>query len=101
VSSSLPPSAQPPLVDSKSHVAVTITDYDPATGVGDASYADYDNGQCIGAKFDSTGATSTGTGTEHFVVSRRGTRIDVIDTAQTDATDSVGSFSINSVLLKQ
>lgn len=101
VASSLPPNAQPPIVDSKVHELVKITDYDPATGVGDASFTNYDGGQCIGAKFDSTGATVTGSGTEHFVVSKGGNRIDVITITLTNSTDSIGSFSFNSVDLKQ
>jgi hypothetical protein len=101
LSSPLPPSTSPPIVDSKAHEVVIVTDYDPTTGVGDATFTNYDGGRCIGANFDSTGATLTGGGIEHFVVSQEGTRIDGTTTSLTDPTNSYGSFLINSVDLKQ
>ena len=99
----LPPSALPPIVDSKDHISFKITDYDPTTGLGDLSFIGYDGGQCIGATFDRTGATVTTSGTEHFAVSQSGTRIDAIVTSLTGAANSFqyGSWIFNGVDLKQ
>lgn len=101
VSTPLPPSVQPTNIDDKFHLTLKITNYDPATGVGDESTSGYDGGRCIGAKFNKTGATLTSTGTTHFVVSQDGTRIDGLTTTFKNTTDSIGSFSFNNVDLKQ
>jgi hypothetical protein len=102
VASPLPPSALPPIIDSKAHISFKITDYDPTTGVGDLSFTSYDGGQCIGATFDSTGATVTNSGTEHFAVSQSGTRIDAIITSFAGTPNSYlfGSWIFNQVDLK-
>jgi hypothetical protein len=79
-----------------------VTDYDPATGSGDLSGTDYSGGKCIGSKFDSTGATSTGvTGTEHFVASDNGRRVDSTLTSFIDAVGDIGGFVITRSDLKQ
>lgn len=103
LSSPLPPSAMPPIIDSEAHIPFKITHYDPTTGVGDLSFTTYDGGNCIGgAKFDSKRATITGSGTEHFAVSQGGTRIDGIITSLTGAPNSyIGSFILNGVDLAQ
>jgi hypothetical protein len=103
VATPLPPSALPPIVDDKNHIPFKITDYDPTTGVGDLSFISYDGGRCIGATFDSTGATVISSGTEHFAVSQSGTRIDAIVTSFTGAANSYqyGSWIFNGVDLKQ
>lgn len=104
MSSPLPPSAFAPVVDSTVHIPFKITNYDPTTGVGDLSFIIYDGGDCTGgSNFDSTGATETASGTEHFAVSQSGTRIDGIITSLTGATNAsqFGSFILNQVDLKE
>jgi hypothetical protein len=56
----------------------TSTSFDPTTGSGTASFSQYRGGSCIGAVFDSTGASLTGTGTVSFMVSDSGNRIEQI-----------------------
>ncbi len=59
----------------------TTTSFDPATGSGSSSFSQYRGGRCIGAVFDSTGAVLTGTGTQSFMVSDSGNRIETIITS--------------------
>jgi hypothetical protein len=103
VATPLPPSALPPIVDNQNNIAFTITDYDPTTAIGDLSFIGYDGGRCIGATFDSTGATVIYSGTEHFVVSQSGKRIDATVTSFTGVAGSYqyGSWIINGVDLTQ
>jgi hypothetical protein len=81
---SAPLAAFPPTVF-RFHAVSKVTNYDPATGSGDASFTQYTGGKCIGSKFDSTGATSVQTGTYHFVASDNGKRVDSVWTTFTDA----------------
>ena len=53
----------------------TTTSFDPTTASGTASFRQYLGGSCIGARFDSTGAVLTLTGTLGFMVSDSGNRI--------------------------
>jgi hypothetical protein len=62
----------------------TTTSFDPTTGSGTESFAGYHGGRCIGAAFDSTGATQTSTGTRSFVVSNSGNRIETIITGYSE-----------------
>jgi hypothetical protein len=57
----------------------TTTSFDPATGSG--SFSQYRGGRCAGAVFDSAVAVLTGTGTQSFMVSDSGNRIDSIITS--------------------
>ncbi len=59
----------------------TTTSFDPTTGSGSASFSQYRGGSCAGAAFDSTGAILTGTGTQSFMASDSGNRIDAIVTS--------------------
>lgn len=90
----------PPFV-STGHSVTKITKYDPVTGSGDDSYVDYQGGKCIGSKFDSTGATITSSGTDHFVASQNGERLDFVTTTATDPLGDTGAFNSPIVALKQ
>jgi hypothetical protein len=81
------------------HVTGKITSYDPTTGTGDAGFTEYSGGQCHGSAFDSTGATAVNSGTDHFVVSNRGKRIDGVLTSLTNP--AIGAFSFPFTLLRQ
>jgi hypothetical protein len=98
VLSALPVGASPPSVVVE-HVVLKVTDYDSTTGTGDEAGTDYIGGACNGATFHSAGATQSGTGTLHFVVSDGGNRIDSIFTALGGA--SYGAFSVSTTELRQ
>jgi hypothetical protein len=98
--SDLPVDLSPPLVG-VFHGIAKITSYDPATGSGDATFTNYIGGKCVGASFNSTGATINSTGTGHFVVSDHGNRIDTITTSVTDPTGGVGDFFFSGTNLRQ
>ena len=68
----------------------TTTSFDPTTGSGSASVSQYHGGSCAGAAFDSTGAILTGTGTQSFMVSDSGSRMDTIVTSFSVVTNPVG-----------
>ncbi len=68
----------------------TTTSFDLATGSGSSSFSQYRGGRCIGAVFDSTGAVLTGTGTQSFMVSDSGNRMDTIVTSFSVVTNPVG-----------
>jgi len=68
----------------------TTTSFDPKTGSGTASFRQYLGGSCIGAGFDSTGAVLTLTGTQSFMVSDSGNRIDTIVTSFSVVTSPFG-----------
>ena len=90
----------PPTVNVAFSVA-KVTNYDPATASGDASFTNYTGGKCVGSKFDSTGATKSQTGTYHFVASDNGERVDFVTTTFIDALGDIGAFAIPGVDLKQ
>jgi hypothetical protein len=96
----LPVNASPPAVFVL-HVAGKITNYDPTTGTGDASFTEYVGGQCHGATFDSKNATVAGTGTYHFAVSNRGKRIDAVLTSIVNPANAIGGFSFSSTALRE
>ena len=75
-------------------VVGTTTSFDPTTGSGTESFSRYHGGSCIGAAGDLTGATLTATGTDSFVVSDSGDRIETIFTSYAAVT-VVGSVSNN------
>ena len=68
----------------------TTTSFDPTTGSGTASVRQYHGGSCVGAAFDSTGAILTGTGTQSFMVSDSGNRIETITTSFSVVTGAFG-----------
>jgi len=77
-----------------------VTGFDSSTGQFDESFTGYTGGQCNGSHFDSSGATETGTGTAHFVVT--GTRADFIITSFTSAPlTNVESYSLAGYELMQ
>jgi hypothetical protein len=59
----------------------TTTSFDPTTGSGTINLKGYHGGTCIGADFDSTGATQTNSATFKFLVSDSGNRIEAISTS--------------------
>jgi hypothetical protein len=60
---------------------VGTTTFDPTSGRGTINISGYHGGTCIGALFDSTGATLTNTSTFTFLVSDSGNRIEAISTS--------------------
>jgi hypothetical protein len=68
----------------------TTTSFDPTTGSGTASVRQYHGGSCVGAAFDSTGAILTATGTQSFMVSESGSRIETIITSLSFVTSPFG-----------
>jgi hypothetical protein len=87
----------PPEVTTNAHTVGKITNYDPSTGTGDATFTGYFGGTCHGALFDKTGATEVSSGTDHFAVSDDGKRIDIILTKLTDPLNGIGDFSLHGV----
>jgi hypothetical protein len=68
----------------------TTTSFDPTTGSGSSSVSQYRGGRCVGAMFDSTDAVLTGTGTQSFMVSDSGNRIETIITSFSVVTSPFG-----------
>ncbi|MBV8360825.1 MAG: hypothetical protein JO189_23260 [Deltaproteobacteria bacterium] len=101
VDTTLPPDNLPPHVTTNEHNVAKFIDYDPNTGTGDVSSTGYVGGRCIGARFDSEGATKTARSTAHVVLSNDGNRTDFIVTQLTNPTSSIGSFSISGFNLDQ
>ncbi len=59
----------------------TTTSFDPTTGSGTASFRQYREKSCSGAGFDSTDAVLAATGTQSFMASDSGSRIETILTS--------------------
>jgi hypothetical protein len=93
VVNTVPPGASPPIVVPSVTMVLKVTHYDPNTGTGDESLAEYSGGSCVGAHFNSNGATQELSGTLHFVVSDDGNRIDSVITALSIL--GLGGFSIS------
>src|SRR5713226_2291647 len=68
----------------------TTTSFDPTTGSGSSSFSQYLGGRCNGAVFDTTGATLVSTGTQSFMVSDSGNRIETIITSLSFVTSPFG-----------
>jgi len=100
VFSNLPLDVTPPLVLQAINVNKTVS-YDPATGTGDLSGTGYSGGKCVGAAFDSTGATATINFTSHFAASGGGKRVDLVTTSLTNPVGSIGDFSISATQFRQ
>jgi hypothetical protein len=80
---------------------VGTTTFDPTTGSGTESFSRYAGGSCIGAVFDSTGATLTGTTTRSFVVSDSGDRIESIITSFVSVAGSVKGNVFSTTSIRQ
>jgi hypothetical protein len=94
-------STAPPRVVTNEHYVETLLNYDSATGSGNSSFIVYTGGACIGATFDSTGATEVTSGTKHFTVSDDGNRSDFIFTENTSPTGGTPSVSLSGTNLRQ
>ena len=68
----------------------TTTSFDPTTGSGSSSFSQYLGGRCNGAVLDPTGATLVSTGTQSFMVSDSGNRIETIITSLSFVTSPFG-----------
>ena len=100
VQSDLPVDAHQPQV-SPTIIVGKLLNYSSVTGAGDESFTAYSGGYCNGPVFNGNSATVVSTGTDHFVVSGRGSRLDGIFTSLTDASSAVGDFSISFFNLRQ
>jgi hypothetical protein len=87
-----PPDVSPPVVV-VFHVVGKPKGYDPATGSGDGTFTSYTGGNCVGANFNSGGATIATTGTFHFVAGNDGKRTDFNLTSFTNPIGGIGDFS--------
>jgi len=83
------------------HSVVKVTNYHVNTSTGDTSFTDYSGGSCVGATFNSSGATITATGTQHFAGSAGGSHIDALNTTLVDTLGSVSAFNVVLSALKQ
>jgi hypothetical protein len=101
VDSALPLNSSPPLVTANEHVVSKLLDYDPNTGIGDASFVLYVGGSCNGTRLDDTGATQVSSGTLNVVVTNNGNRFDDTITTLTNPTSSIGNFSLSATALRQ
>ena len=91
--SDFPVDFSPPEVTTFNSVS-HLKDYDPSTGVGDATGTSYTGGSCNGAVFNSSGATEISTFMAHFVASDNGKRLDYLITALQDPVGGIGDFSL-------
>jgi hypothetical protein len=101
VTAALPPSASPSSATLNAHTVGKLTSYDAATGTGTGEFTGYNGGSCIGASFDSRGATEVSSGTYQIVVTEGGKRNDVLITSLTNPTNSLGSVSLTATELRQ
>ena len=83
------------------HTVGKVVSYDSTTGIGDLSFTAYSGGQCHGPTFDPTGATKNASGTNHFVVTAGGSRIDLVTTSVNTPSNAIASFSTSGTLLMQ
>ena len=83
------------------HVVSTTKTYDRETESGDGTFTSYIGGKCMGADFNSAGATITSSGSTHFVVGDDGKRSDVLITSFTDPVGGIGDFSYYGTNLRQ
>jgi hypothetical protein len=95
-----PPDLSPPFVG-VTHTVSRTTSYDPETGSGDGTFTSYSGGKCVGAHFNSDGATIASSGSSHFVVAHRGERGDFNLTSLTNPIGSLGDFSYYGTNLRQ
>ncbi len=72
------------------HRVFTSPSFDPTTGSGTANFSQYRGGNCVGAAFDSMGATLVNTGTVSFVASDSGNRIEFIITGFSQVNSAFG-----------
>ena len=83
-------------------VVGTTTTFDPTTGSGSENFSRYNGGSCSGAVWDGTG-TLTATGTDSFVVSDSGNRIETIFTSYRPVTaaDRASNFQFSTTSIRQ
>src|SRR5713226_5946998 len=81
---------RPAFVNTRTHVGTT-TAFDPTTGSGTETFKRYKGGSCIGAAFDSAGATLTSTGTGNLVVSDSGNRFEFLWRTYTSISPVAGA----------
>src|SRR5260370_4208124 len=74
VTTSFPVAKTPPSPGSVHPVVAKTLNYDPATGTGELSFAEYFGGKCNGSTFERTGATEGASSAAPFVASRGGQR---------------------------
>jgi hypothetical protein len=86
---------------STSFSVATNISFDPTTGSGTASFSNYNGGSCIGAAFDSTGATLTATGTVTYDVSDSGDRIEYIVAGLTAVDGSTNGLVLTYTAIRQ
>lgn len=99
VVTTIPATAGSPIVVPSVMTVIKVLQYDPSTGTGDASLAEYSGGACNGATFNAVGATQIVSGSLHFTVSdgdnaSGGSSIDSILTALVIQGAPVPNFSI-------
>ena len=82
-------------------IAGSVTSFDPSTAEGDVGFNIYNGGSCEGAKFNSTGATLTTTGTAQVVVSDGGNRIDGVVKSFIGTAGQFGSVLNKMTLFRQ
>lgn len=95
-----PPDVSPPAVFEFIVVGKT-KDYDPVTGSGGGPFTSYSGGKCVGADFNSGGATIVASGSAHSVAAKDGKRTDFVLTALTDPVGGRGDFSYYGTNLRQ
>jgi hypothetical protein len=95
------PFAKVPPNVSAYHSVGKVTGYRPGLATGDISFTEYSGGTCVGAIFNSSGATMIASGTTHFTGSNGGNRVDAVVTTFIDSIGSVGAFNILNTALRQ
>jgi hypothetical protein len=98
VIAALPPTNAPVTLLNETVVS-TVTSYDPTTRIGTSSFTSYTGGSCNGASFDKKGATESASGTAQFVVTQGGNQVNVIDTQDTNPTNSLMNASLSGIEL--
>jgi hypothetical protein len=95
VVNTVPPGAAPPTVVPAVTMVLKVKDYNQNTGTGDESLAEYSGGSCVGANFNSNGATQVTAGTLHFVVSDEGNTINSVITSLSIGGSLASGYSIS------
>jgi hypothetical protein len=98
VVAAIPPTNAPVVLENDT-VVITVTSYDPTTRIGTTSFTGYEGGSCNGASFDKKGATESASGTAQFVVTQGGNQVNVIDTQDTNPTNSLMNASLSGIEL--
>jgi hypothetical protein len=83
------------------NLVAKLVNYDAATHSGDGTGTGYSGGKCVGASFDSSGATVRSDAAFHFVISQNGKRLDSILTSLSVTDQQVGAFSLSGTAFRQ